>query len=353
MPIQVIEDTNPITHLIRFQTSAVYELIISLHTLLYSSQPKEWVAATRAALPPEFLDELAEVYEPFFKGALFFELAVDYPDHDDVPGFIEYTRQMDPATFLFYIVGRIVTRDEIAHTGLKIDALHDLLMTSPTYGECFCSEVPMDRILQDVPAFQNRVADLWQWYWDVHFCAKIPDLVPHWTHAIHDKNNQLSRLGGEGLIEAITGKTELPAPLPADHPLIEVVFIPIYFIAVPAYFFYGYGNVTILFDSERTESRLEELKQTKEHTLTLLKALGDNSRLDILRLIALSEGQYSGKKIAAKLKLSASAVSRHLGQLKEAGLIVEESEDNRTITYQFQSDVVKSLPDKLLDLLYH
>lgn len=160
-------------------------------------------------------------------------------------------------------------------------------------------------------------------------------------------------MGGEGLIEAITGKTELPAPLPADHPLIEVVFIPIYFIAVPAYFFYGYGNVTILFDSERTESRLEELKQTKEHTLTLLKALGDNSRLDILRLIALSEGQYSGKKIAAKLKLSASAVSRHLGQLKEAGLIVEESEDNRTITYQFQSDVVKSLPDKLLDLLYH
>jgi DNA-binding transcriptional ArsR family regulator len=353
MPIQVIEDTNSITNLIRFQTSAVYELIISLHTLLYSGQQKNWISTTRATLPPEFFDELAEIYEPFFKGALFFELAIDYPDHDDVPGFIDYVRRMDPVTFLFYIVGRIVTRDEIARTKFDLDALHDLLLTSPAFAECFCDDVPMDRILHDVPAFQHRLADFWQWYWDLYFCAVLTDLAPHWTHAINEKTNILARLGGEGLLEHIANKTTLPAPMPSDHPITEVVFIPLYLIPVPAYFFYGYGNVTVLFDSERTESRLEELKQTKEQMLNLLKALGDNSRLDILRLIALSEGQYSGKKIAARLKLSASAVSRHLAQLKEVGLISEASEDNRTITYHFQSDAVKSLPDKLLDLLYH
>jgi DNA-binding transcriptional ArsR family regulator len=353
MPIQVIENTSPLTNLIRFQTSAVYEFIISLHTLLYSNHQKDWITAARATLPPDFFDELADVFEPFRKGALFFELGVDYPDHDDVPGFIDYVRRMDPVIFLFYLVGRIVTPEEIAQTHFEMDALHTLLHTAPAPGDCLCDEVPMDRILADVTGFQQRLADFWQWYWDVYFCSLLPDVTSHWAHAINEKTNLLARLGGEGLLEHVTNKTALPAPLPPHHPITEIVFIPLYLIPVPAYFFYGYGNVTVLFDSERTESRLEELKQAKEQTLNLLKALADNSRLDILRLIALSEGQYSGKKIAAKLNLSASAVSRHLGQLKDVGLIHEESEDNRTLTYRFQSEIVKSLPDKLLDLLYH
>jgi DNA-binding transcriptional ArsR family regulator len=117
--------------------------------------------------------------------------------------------------------------------------------------------------------------------------------------------------------------------------------------------FYGYGNVTILFDSEMTEARLAEIERGKEQAINSLKALGDNSRLDILRLIAHSEGKIHGKKIAESLSLSASAVSRHLTQLKDAGLIAEESQDNRTITYRLQKDTITGLPDKLLDYLYH
>ncbi|NDJ76684.1 MAG: helix-turn-helix transcriptional regulator, partial [Chloroflexi bacterium] len=65
------------------------------------------------------------------------------------------------------------------------------------------------------------------------------------------------------------------------------------------------------------------------------------------------QGQMHGKKIAAKLELSASAVSRHLGQLKDAGLITEETHDNRTITYRLQWGLVAALPDLLGDYLYH
>jgi DNA-binding transcriptional ArsR family regulator len=81
--------------------------------------------------------------------------------------------------------------------------------------------------------------------------------------------------------------------------------------------------------------------------------LGDGSRLDILRLIARHESRMNGKRIAEKLNLSASAVSRHLAQLKEAGLILEETQDNRTITYRLQRETITTLADRVLDYLLH
>ncbi|HID05597.1 MAG TPA: ArsR family transcriptional regulator, partial [Armatimonadetes bacterium] len=121
----------------------------------------------------------------------------------------------------------------------------------------------------------------------------------------------------------------------------------------PIYVFYGYGNITILFDSERTEARVAEIERKKEHALAVLKALGDRTRLEILRLIAQHEDQINGKRLAAKLKLSPSAVSRHLAQLKEAGLLVESSPDNRAITYRLQREALTGLPDVLLEVFYH
>ena len=61
----------------------------------------------------------------------------------------------------------------------------------------------------------------------------------------------------------------------------------------------------------------------------------------------------NGKAIAKKLNLSAPTVSRHLGQLKEAGIISEESADNRTITYTLQREAIFDLPDTLMDYLWH
>jgi len=86
---------------------------------------------------------------------------------------------------------------------------------------------------------------------------------------------------------------------------------------------------------------------------TIFEALADGSRLDILHLIMPHGDQMHGKRIANKLNLSASAVSRHLAQLKEAGLIVEETQDNRTFTYKIQENAISTLPDTLFDVLHH
>jgi len=109
----------------------------------------------------------------------------------------------------------------------------------------------------------------------------------------------------------------------------------------------------VLFDSERTEARRTEIERGKEQALTVLKALSDGSRLDILRLIARHEAEMHGKKIAAKLNLSASAVSRHLSQLRDAGLIEEHMHEDRTITYRLQQTVIERLPNMLFEYLWY
>jgi len=100
-------------------------------------------------------------------------------------------------------------------------------------------------------------------------------------------------------------------------------------------------------------ARLAELERNKQQLVSIFKALADGSRLDILRLIMHHGDQMHGKRIANKLNLSASAVSRHLAQLKEAGLIVEETQDNRTFTYKIQENAISTLPDTLFDVLHH
>ncbi len=353
MPLDMFETTDALTEIIRIQTSPVYEMIISLHVLLKPGRHEEWADAVRADLPPDFFDDLAEVYGPFKSGAVFFELPVDFPDHSDVPGFIDYVRHMDPFTFIFYLVGRILTPEEIADTGPRFAPMLDAILATPYANSCSCIESPFDLILDDIPGFQARLADLWERYWEVFFKIKSAEFRPHWEAAVEEKTSLLRQMGGQWLTEHITGRNKPLPTLPPSQPVTDMVFIPVYLLPSQVFMLYGYGNVTVLFDSERTAALVAEMQQHKERLLATFKALGDGSRLDILRMIAQHEGMINGKKIAEHLDLSAPTVSRHLTQLRDAGLIAEESQDNRTITYYIQRDAIQALPKALLDLLHH
>src|SRR5690606_40241894 len=110
---------DPLTNLIRLKMSPIYELVISLRALLHPARrDSEWAQHARETLEPAFWTELSAVYEPYAKGGLFFELAVDYPDDEDVPGFLEYVLEMDHVRFVVYLVGRVVTVDRLAESRL-------------------------------------------------------------------------------------------------------------------------------------------------------------------------------------------------------------------------------------------
>ncbi len=60
------------------------------------------------------------------------------------------------------------------------------------------------------------------------------------------------------------------------------------------------------------------------NTAEVFKALGDPSRLKILRLISKSGNNLCVGMIAAKLDISQPAVSQHLKVLKNSGLVVAD-----------------------------
>ncbi|MBI5927764.1 MAG: winged helix-turn-helix transcriptional regulator [Chloroflexi bacterium] len=353
MPLHGIEVTDEVTSMMRFRTSVVYEMLISLTTLLDSRRHIAWANSARETLPSDFWDELRVIVEPFHQGRDLLELAVNYPNHDDVPGFIEYVRSMDEVNFIFHLAGRVVPLSTLENIELTVPSLTKVLEHSePNYYQYFCENVPMDKVTEDIPAFQKRLTDLWQIYWDTFFSSQVSTFYPVWEKGLIDKEELMARSGGRALLDQLLGNKKLPLPLPADYPFTEIALIPVYRISTHMTMFFGYGNITILFDSERTAARLAQIEEAKEETLATLKALGDATRLKILQLIARSDGKMNGKKIAELLNLSASAVSRHLAQLKDGGLITEESLDNRIIMYWLQKDVISSLPDKLLEYLY-
>ena len=56
----------------------------------------------------------------------------------------------------------------------------------------------------------------------------------------------------------------------------------------------------------------------------LYRLLGDEARLRLLRVLA--KDHFNVKELTGILGLAQSGVSRHLGLLKEAGLVMEERE---------------------------
>lgn len=76
------------------------------------------------------------------------------------------------------------------------------------------------------------------------------------------------------------------------------------------------------------------------------KALADPTRRDILRL--LKDGPKTSGEIAEYFPLSWATVSRHLGQLRDSGLIISERQGQQII-YELNTTVFDDLIEHLLD----
>ena len=354
MPLEVIDTADPLAQMIEFKTSSIYEMMLSLRILLEPTRThRQWAMKTATKVSSDFMDELTAINKPFFMGQAFFEFAVDYENHDDVPGFIDYVLNMSPAQFMFYVIGRVVPLPMLEEINLTHANINSLLYDQNlSYAES-CAKMPLEIILADIPAFQTRLTDMWRYYWETVFQDEIEDLQQYWEPAILDRERVLSREGGEGLMQSVTGRFKrLPPPLPADHPIQEVLIIPSYMLPTRAFLFYGYGNVTVLFDATLTEDRVQEIEQEKEKAVNVLRALGDATRLNILQVIAHSHGKVHGQLIAKKLDISPSVVSRHLSQLKESGVLAEVPQEDRKIYYRLVEDAILTLPEKILDYIY-
>jgi len=81
---------------------------------------------------------------------------------------------------------------------------------------------------------------------------------------------------------------------------------------------------------------------------TVFRALADPTRREIIRL--LRKGPRTSGEIAEQFESAWATVSRHLGILKDAGLIIAER-DGQFVRYELNMTVFQDAVDQLLDLV--
>ncbi len=104
--------------------------------------------------------------------------------------------------------------------------------------------------------------------------------------------------------------------------------------------FYRVGRVQIFFYAPR-QAEPPTSKEVPESLLLAFSALGDATRLRLLRLIARED--LPAQEMAQRLGINESTVSRHLKVLVEAGLVGRGRQDGRFIFYTAQWDRVERL----------
>lgn len=349
MPVQIIDTLDPVRQMVRFRTSAVYELVVGLKSLFRPTRWQvSWAERGRDALGGSLLAELTDLYQGFNEGDIYIELPVDYPDHDNATGFLDYVRSLSESEFLFYITGRIISPPELAELIQQPQSLGetlDLIGGSLGWGARLYAP-----ILDNIAAFRDRLVVAWEAAWTRFFAHEIHGFFSIWEAGMADKRRLLEREGGPGLLAKTTGRAQLPPDVPSGVPIREIVFMPVYLLPSPAIRFYGYGNMTVLFDPLYSEERRQNIEGAQEDATVVLKALADKTRLEILRLIAVHDGRMHGKSIAQRTGITASAVSRHLKLLKESNLITEEQHRNVTL-YRIRRETLSELPDRLFRFL--
>lgn len=341
MPVHNAPEYDPIASLMRFQSSAVFEMLVSLQESVNSWKMKSFSDEARNALGGDFADRLAAYYRDFHPCCAFAEVAVDYGDHGDVHGFFDYVESMSEREFTFYSLGRYFPVEKLPEK-LSAGGLSKLF-DDHEESELLHQIYPKLDWADDVPGLKSTLLDFWRTYWDGFFSEKVSALPDMWRQSIEEKRNYLEKNGGVALLDHLTGHNTLPDPLPVDQPFDEVRIFPLYYFSQRNIMYYGYGKVNLLYNCKRTEEREREIENSGERSLNVMRALSDENRMKILKLISKKERFLNGKGIAKELALSPSVVSRHLSQLKESGLIEEYSPDKRNITYSFNPDRLKEI----------
>ncbi len=91
---------------------------------------------------------------------------------------------------------------------------------------------------------------------------------------------------------------------------------------------------------------MDKVKQTSE----LFKALGDVTRLRIIRMLASNPGStLCVADLASRLNMTAPAVSQHIKALKHVGLLEPDKQGFR-VYYYINTDVLKEYKKDIDDL---
>jgi DNA-binding transcriptional ArsR family regulator len=238
------------------------------------------------------------------------------------------------------LIGSACDDEEMSETRALADryfagepGLHDELVASTPEA----LRAALDRLLRE-PETELRALRRVLRAWEERFSAVEPRVAQMQARDVAARRADLERLPLEDFIERATnGYRWTP-----DAGVRRVHLVPSYFARPYNYVFAGEG--WHLFAYPLAETALDgDPAAVPQATIRLFKALGDASRMRILRY--LTDGDLYLTEIAARMGLSKPTVKHHLAQLRAAGLVTVTETGGLTYYSLRRDRVAEAGPD--------
>jgi DNA-binding transcriptional ArsR family regulator len=349
MPLYTPGQRDPLTEITRFQVSPVLEMLQSLQLLMDPVRRRNWREQVAELLGTAFTEKLKSLYVNFHGGGDFYEFPIGMGLIEDIPGFLEEFSRLSPSRFLYYALGRVYPEKDLP-AEISAASVEGFLEDrgTRTHRQHAGARFDWCDLIEET---RDEIHDLWSNYYRNVFLREVDTSNDEYGRSIAEQEYILRNEGGTALLRFITGMSRLPHQIPAGMPYHEIVFVPVQFSVRRHTMYYGYGNVTVIYDVRISREKAAEEEKERRRLVALHRALGDSVRLGILRIIATDDYKFNGQRIAEWIGLSPSVVSRHLRQLREAGLIEEHSPDNRNTLYRLRPEAVERISGDLLTFL--
>lgn len=319
---------QPFSLTLQVDTCPAYEFVLSLAVWsdvdardTYEVE-KGWFETIRTQASPDLLDGIEAFSQQcdMIWGHLI-SLAYECPAPRDVPTFLAYLKTLDPMEVRLRLLGyyvryfRRATPPEVIAAAVAgdHDAQRRFLQTS--YPDDAAWQAALTALLPLTPAemFSRLIAIVEQWYEQV-FCAQESRLLPILDRDAEATRLLASTLSVERLIETVTnGWDYVPEP-----GIRHVLLIPSVVVR-PIVDAFDHHEVKIICYPVADENMTAEGDLPSPRLLRLLKALGDETRLRILK--RLSTGQYTLQQLATHFNVGKPLMHHHLIVLRVAGLI--------------------------------
>ncbi len=346
------QPASPLTLLIG--TAPAYEYVLSLcvwsdaqhHST--SDLGPEWFATVRTQAPRELLDAVARfahesdmvwthllTFIPVDDNA---PAASGGPSALDVPAFIALLERQDPAEVHLRLVGSGVrycesnTPPEVMRAAVAGDpaARREFLRTS--YPEDASWQAALSHLLSlDSAAVHATLLEILRGWYDAVFRTQEPALVESIACEAALRQAQMAHEPPLAVVRAATSGFEYVP----EEGIQRIVLVPSVLIA-PQLFLLDHDDTKWICVPVSDDCLSGDPLKPPARLLRLLRALGDERRLRLLRLLAL--GAHTLGQLSAKAGMGKTLTHHHLTVLRGAGLVLVRS-GNPTI-YTLRYDTV-------------
>jgi DNA-binding transcriptional ArsR family regulator len=347
--MQVLRPDPDSRHMeVQFRVSSAYDLVMSLAA---AARPGDhelsgtWARSIRSALPSSARRDLLFFFgDPSALGIGAVQL-IPGLGVTDAQFLADRMRSAEPADFVAAVAGRRSDSRPLTAAlrrmarGKSSGDEDDRLVRQ--YVAAFKAETRKRiwAILEDPRAAQERYVALLQAQYDASFGEQYEELRPFLNGRAKQARRSIGKMPNKDVIARATKGFTLRSPSTRS-----VMLIPSYY-AAPFVVVVQDGRDAVLVYGCRPGEMQGERSLLEPTTVRTLKALSDETRLQILQLLA--HRPLYGQQLAELLNVSHPTISHHMAQLRIAGLTQTELTDDGSKTYSVRPEVIELLCTEL------